>query len=55
METIRSGEAFEGDIRLTVAGARLHVGDAAPDFVLDGFGPATPRRTTSRSRTVQAA
>ena len=48
METIRSGEAFEGDIRLTVAGARLRVGDAAPDFVLDGFAPgdAAPHDVT---------
>ncbi len=38
-ETIRSGEAFEGDIRLTVAGDRLREGDAAPEFVLDAFAP----------------
>src|SRR5262249_56612187 len=32
-ETIRSDEAFEGDIRLTVSGNQLRVGDAAPEFV----------------------
>ena len=39
MDTIRSGEAFEGDIRLTVIGDRLRVGDEAPDFALDALGP----------------
>jgi thioredoxin-dependent peroxiredoxin len=39
MTTIRSGEAFEGDIRLTVVGEQLHVGDAAPDFSLDALAP----------------
>src|SRR5882672_6125132 len=48
MEHVRSGEAFEGDIRLTVAGARLHAGDVAPAFVLDALGPgdAAPREIT---------
>ena len=39
MSRIRSGEAFEGDIRLTVLGEQLRVGDAAPDFALDALGP----------------
>jgi thiol peroxidase len=39
MNTIRSGEAFEGDVRLTVVGQQLHTGDAAPDFALDALGP----------------
>jgi thiol peroxidase len=42
METIRAGEAFEGDIRLTVAGEKLRVGDAAPDFTLDALSPGDP-------------
>ena len=48
MSTFRSGEAFEGDIRLTVIGERLRVGDAAPDFSLDALGPgdAMPREVT---------
>lgn len=33
----RLGEAFELGEQLTVAGARLQPGDAAPDFVLDSF------------------
>jgi peroxiredoxin len=51
METIRSGEAFEGDIRLTIAGDRLRVGDAAPDFALDALAPgeAVPREVTLAS------
>lgn len=39
MNTIRSGEAFEGDVRLTVVGQQLHTGDAAPDFALDALSP----------------
>jgi thiol peroxidase len=39
MSTIRSGEAFEGDVQLTVVGQQLHAGDAAPDFALDALGP----------------
>jgi thiol peroxidase len=48
MDKIRSGEAFEGDIRLTVVGEQLRVGDAAPDFALDALGPgeAVPREVT---------
>jgi thioredoxin-dependent peroxiredoxin len=48
MDTIRSGEAFEGDIRLTVLGEQLRPGDAAPDFALDALGPgeAVPREIT---------
>jgi thiol peroxidase len=51
MGRIRSGEAFEGDIRLTVLGERLRVGDAAPDFVLDALGPgeAVPREVSLAS------
>jgi thiol peroxidase len=33
----RTGEAFEFDIRLTVVGPKLKVGDQAPDFALDWF------------------
>jgi thiol peroxidase len=39
MQKTRSGEAFEGDIRLTVVGERLRAGDTAPDFALDALGP----------------
>ena len=51
METIRSGEAFEGDIRLTISGEQLHVGDPAPAFALDALGPgeAVPREVTLAS------
>lgn len=35
--TERTGEAFEFDEQLTVAGAQLQVGDAAPDFALEMF------------------
>jgi peroxiredoxin len=44
----RRGEAFEGDIRLTVIGPRLKAGDAAPDFVLDALAPGEgiPREIT---------
>jgi thiol peroxidase len=47
----RTGEAFEGDIRLTVIGRRLNPGDAAPDFVLDALAPgeAIPREITLAS------
>jgi thiol peroxidase len=37
----RTGEAFELDERLTVIGARLQPGMAAPDFVLETFDPET--------------
>jgi len=48
MNTTRTGEAFEGDIRLTVLGDQLRVGDTAPDFALDALGPgeALPREVT---------
>ena len=44
----RTGEAFEGDIRLTVMGRQLRVGDRAPDFSLDALAPgeALPREVT---------
>ena len=44
----RTGEAFEGDIRLTVVGEQLKPGDAAPDFALDALAPgeALPREVT---------
>lgn len=53
MTKIRSGEAFEGDIRLTVVGEQLRVGDAAPDFALDALGPgeAIAREITLASGT----
>jgi thioredoxin-dependent peroxiredoxin len=37
----RSGEAFEFDIKLTVVGAQLKVGDQAPEFDLENLDPAT--------------
>jgi thioredoxin-dependent peroxiredoxin len=48
MERERTGEAFEGDVRLTVIGERLKAGDAAPDFALDALAPgeAVPREVT---------
>jgi thioredoxin-dependent peroxiredoxin len=36
----RSGEAFEGDVNLTVVGPRLRAGDKAPEFMLDYLDPA---------------
>lgn len=39
MDYERTGEAFEGDVRLTVVGRKLRVGDAAPDFTLDALAP----------------
>jgi thiol peroxidase len=35
----RTGEAFEGDIRLTVIGRKLQPGEQAPDFALDYLNP----------------
>jgi thiol peroxidase len=35
----RTGEAFEGNERLTVNGAKLQPGQPAPDFALDYFDP----------------
>jgi thioredoxin-dependent peroxiredoxin len=51
MSKIRTGEAFEGDVRLTVIGEQLCVGDKAPDFALDALGPgeAAPREITLAS------
>jgi len=51
MSKIRTGEAFEGDVRLTVIGEQLRVGDNAPDFALDALGPgeAAPREITLAS------
>ena len=48
MDRERSGEAFEGDVRLTVIGERLKPGDAAPAFALDALAPgeAVPREVT---------
>ena len=47
-EQERRGEAFEGDIQLTVIGPRLKAGDAAPDFSLDALAPGegVPREVT---------
>jgi thioredoxin-dependent peroxiredoxin len=47
-EVERRGEAFEGDIQLTVVGPQLRVGDTAPDFTLDALAPgeAMPREIT---------
>jgi thiol peroxidase len=44
----RTDEAFEGDVKLTVIGARLAPGDRAPDFALDALAPgeAVPREIT---------
>ena len=48
MDRERTGEAFEGDVRLTVIGERLKPGDAAPAFTLDALAPgeAVPREVT---------
>ena len=48
MDDERRGEAFEGDIQLTVVGRRLQAGDPAPDFALDALGPgeSLPREVT---------
>jgi thiol peroxidase len=50
MDHERRGEAFEGDIELTVIGRRLQTGDAAPDFALDMLNPgdAAPHEVTLR-------
>ena len=47
----RTGEAFEGDIRLTVVGSKLHPGMPAPEFALDALAPgeALPREVTLAS------
>jgi thiol peroxidase len=48
MSQERRGEAFEGDIQLTVVGPRLRPGDQAPDFALDALAPGegVPREIT---------
>jgi len=46
-ETIeRTGEAYELDDQLTVAGRRLEPGEPAPDFALESFDPAASAMTT---------
>ena len=47
----RTGEAFEGDIRLTVIGSKLRPGSRAPDFRLDALAPGEglPREITLAS------
>ena len=42
MEHERRGEAFEGDIQLTVVGEQLGPGDTAPAFTLDALAPGEP-------------
>lgn len=42
----RTGEAFEFDIKLTVVGEQLKVGDKAPDFELVNFDPETETMPT---------
>ena len=51
MDDERRGEAFEGDIQLTVIGRRLEAGESAPDFALDALAPgeAVPREVTLAS------
>ena len=44
----RRGEAFEGDIRLTVIGPRLKAGDAAPDSCSMPWRPGRESRARSR-------
>jgi len=44
----RIGEAFELGEQLTVVGSRLQAGDAAPDFTLDYFDPASSTMQTVR-------
>ena len=48
MEHERVGEAFEGDIKLTVIGKRLEAGSTAPEFSLDILNPgdAVPHEVT---------
>jgi len=48
MDHERRGEAYEGDITLTVIGERLEPGTAAPDFSLDTLDPgdAMPHEVT---------
>ena len=51
MDEERRGEAFEGDIHLTVVGRQLRPGDTAPDFTLDALDPgeAAPHDVTLAS------
>jgi hypothetical protein len=42
MEQERHGEAFEGDIKLTVIGKQLREGEPAPPFSLDTFDAGDP-------------
>jgi thiol peroxidase len=44
----RAGEAFEGDMKLTVAGAQLQAGQPAPDFALEYLDPADSAVKTVR-------
>jgi thiol peroxidase len=44
----RTGEAFEGDMRLTVVGRQLQVGDPAPDFALESLHPPDASLQTVR-------
>jgi thioredoxin-dependent peroxiredoxin len=46
MSVERTGEAFELDERLTVIGAKLTPGDAAPDFALDHWDGSAMQRVT---------
>jgi thiol peroxidase len=48
VESERRGEAFEGDIQLTVVGRKIATGERAPDFSLDALAPgeALPRQVT---------
>ncbi len=44
----RTGEAFELGEHLTVVGAKLKLGDTAPDFALDHLNPADQTMSTIR-------
>jgi len=48
MDEERRGEAFEGDVKLTVVGRRLAPGAVAPDFTLDTLnaGDAMPHEVS---------
>ena len=48
MNVERTGEAFEGEVRLTVVGRRLQPGDPAPDFELDTLDPISGAAQTVR-------
>lgn len=48
MTAERVGEAFEGDVQLTVVGAQLRPGDPAPPFALDSFDAASGTMQTVR-------